>query len=289
MKKLLPLVLAVLFLASCEKETEVVTVSDNVAPPDSTIENITIDNYVQKLYISLLGRKATDDELSTGITNLTNADLSQESREDLFDEVIQSDEYYDNQFATMRSEYLSNADSSTFAEAIWVLEFSKTLTEEQVLIDFYDAALAKMQPLVTLEDDLRNGTKSVKEAHKIICDNYVYDQINMGSENYVVSLFQNWMLRYPTAAELDGGKSMYDGQSGVLFTETAVGRDGLVDLFFDHLEYYEGEVRTNFLKFLYREPTDDEIALLASEYQSTGVYLNIQKYILTSDEYIGIE
>ena len=52
-------------LISCDK-TEEVYIEGNVAPPDETIENVIIENYLNKLYISLLGRKATDEEFSAG-------------------------------------------------------------------------------------------------------------------------------------------------------------------------------------------------------------------------------
>ena len=37
-------------------------VNGNIIPPDTTIENTTIDNYINKLYISTIGREPTTIE-----------------------------------------------------------------------------------------------------------------------------------------------------------------------------------------------------------------------------------
>ena len=87
---------------------------------------------------------------------------------------------------------------------------------------------------------------------KIVVDNLIYDEINMGAENYVVSLFQNFLLRYPTAVELESGVAIFGGVPGILFTSSAKNKDELINVFFDYAEYYEGQVRINYLRFLYR-------------------------------------
>ena len=67
-------------LIACIK-TEEFLVEGNVAPPDETIENVTFENYVNKLYISLLERKFTDIEFSNGLNNLEAEELSIDSGE----------------------------------------------------------------------------------------------------------------------------------------------------------------------------------------------------------------
>lgn len=273
---------------SCSKDKEVL-VEGNVVPPDETIENLTISNYVQKLYISLLGRKPTDIEKERGVQALKVAELSEEGRNDLMGEIIMNAEYYDNEFAIMRADYLNGADSADFADAKELMEFAKTLTNNPLEIAYYDDHLQRILPLISLEDDLGTGVVTVDSAHKLLVHNYIYDEINMGSENYVVSLFQNFLYRYPTAAELEAGKEMYADKPAILFATSAKNREGLIDLFFDHMEYYQGQVRANYLRFLYREPTGAEIKRLANEYKTTGDYKLIQKYILSLDEYVGIK
>ncbi len=287
-KKLIFSVCAICLLASCSKEEEEF-IAGNVAPPDETIESVTISNYVQKLYISLLGRKPTDAEKANDIEGLTTSSLSIDSREAVVKSISSKSDYIDNEYSILRTDVLNGADSAAFAGAKFVMEFSLTLTVNPLELDFWNDELSRIQPLIDLEANLNNGSKSLIDAHKIVVYNYIYDQINMGAENFVISLFQNFLFRNPTEAELESGKSMYNDVSGTLFTISGKTRVELLDVFFGSLEYYEGQVRANYLRFLYREPTDNEIALLATQYQIDKDYNAIQKYILSSDEYLGIE
>lgn len=282
------MLMVVLATLSCSKDEDEL-VEGNIAPPDNTIEEVVVNNYVQKLYIALLGRKATIDEKNSSVNALKASNLSVESRYSLISTVLANIEYFDNEYAIMRSDYLNNADSASYAEAKGIMELAITLTVNPIEIAFWENELKRIEPLIALENDLASESKSIKEAHKVIVDNYVYDLINMGSENYVVSLFQNFMHRYPTDAELEAGKNLFDQKPDVLFAISAKSREELVALFFNDLEYYEGQVITSFLRFLYREPTDDEIVLLANQYKNGGDYKSIQKYILALDEYVGIE
>ena len=276
-------------ISSCEKEVVVETVTGNVAPDDETIEDIIYSNYVQKLYISLLGRKPKDTELATDIVSLKVSSLSTESRNTLIAKVVAQEEYYDNEYNIMLADLLHNADSAAFQESKYVYEFALTLTVTPLEIALITNALEKLEPLIALEGNLKSGSKSIKEAHEILVDNLIYDEINMGAENYVVSLFQNFLLRYPTTVELESGAGVYGGTPGILFNSSAKNKDELILLFFNYAEYYEGQVRINYLRFLYREPTNDEIVLLAVQYQNTGDYKALQSYILSLDEYTGLE
>lgn len=290
MKKVVLLILCTgLLFSSCKKEEETVVVTGNVAPDDETIEDVVVSNYVQKLYISLLGRKSTDAEKDAGIAALKATNVSVESRNTLVSGIIAQEAYFDNEYGIMRADFLHNADSASFQESKIVYEFALTLTVNPIEIAFIQDALERIEPLIALEGNLKNGAESIKEAHEIIVNNIIYDEVNMGAENYVVSLFQNFLLRYPTVAELESGVDIYRGVPGILFTTSAKNKDELIEVFFDYGEYYEGQVRINYLRFLYREPTDDEIVLLANQYLSSGDYKDLQKYILSLDEYAGLK
>ena len=94
MKKLLFL-FSVLIISSCTKIEDVI-VGDNTMPPDNTIENTTIETYINKLYISTIGREPTESEFLSDFSILREADISQESRGVIIDGILNKDEYYNN-------------------------------------------------------------------------------------------------------------------------------------------------------------------------------------------------
>ena len=86
----------VLTFFACKKDESVI-IRGNVAPPDYTIEQVIIDNYINKLYISVLGREPLKDEFDNAII-LFGANVSKESRIKLVENVQANDEYFDNLF-----------------------------------------------------------------------------------------------------------------------------------------------------------------------------------------------
>src|SRR5689334_24660514 len=78
------------FFSSCKKEE---SVPGNTAPPDQTIENVTISNYVNRVYVSVLGREASSSEKSAGFDILRQNNVSASSRSQFLDQVFSSSSY----------------------------------------------------------------------------------------------------------------------------------------------------------------------------------------------------
>ena len=111
----------------------------------------------------------------------------------------------------------------------------------------------------------------------------------MGTENFVVSTFQNFLFRYPSDAELLNGKTMVDGDNAILFLVIGKSKTDYLNIFFTSDDYYEGQVRNAFRKYLFREPSPAEIALYADVYKTGDNYSLLQKEIFALDEYSGVE
>jgi hypothetical protein len=120
-------------------------------------------------------------------------------------------------------------------------------------------------------------------------NNYFYDQVNMGTENFVISTFQNFLFRYPDSTELSRAKLMVDGLSSTSFFQIGQTKYDYIHIFFNSTDYYEGQVRYVFKKYLFREPSPAEIAYYADMYKSSNSFKNMLKEILSLDEYAGIE
>ena len=99
-----------LLLSNCTK-TEEVLVPGNLAPPDNTIENVIKENYVNKLYINLLGRKATDTEYTAGLALLNKNNLATADRRTLINSVFSQAGYWKRTDQLAREELLNSADS----------------------------------------------------------------------------------------------------------------------------------------------------------------------------------
>ena len=101
-------------------------------------------------------------------------------------------------------------------------------------------------------------------------------------------MFQYFLFRYPTDEELAQSTLIVDGFEGVVFLQTGYVKNDIINIFFGCNNYFEGQVRDLYLKYLFREPTSIEMSDKATIYKNTLDYKALQKAILSTDEYAGI-
>ena len=276
-----------IFLSSCKKDKEVI-IGNNTPPPDGTISNVVKENYVNKSYISVLGRKPDATELSAGLTILNQHNISVADRTQLLDDIFAKPGYnqrlYDISVATL----LNNLDTALITQSIVVFTLLLTDVNYQSLWPQIQIEKARLEVLKKSVADLNSGTISIIGLHRRCANNYFYDLINMGTENFVISMFQNFLYRYPTDDELTQGKQIVDGFEGVLFLQTGHVKDDFLTIFFGCNNYFEGQVRDLYKKYLFREPTSVEMSAQATAYKNSLDYKALQKAILSTDEYVGL-
>ena len=272
---------------SCAKDE--IIVPNNQAPPDSTISTLILENYVTKCYISLLGREPSDTEETDAVGILTNGNLSQDSRLFMLDAIIDNDEYAQKVIEYNAIKLLNSAfDTTQIQTQLYV--YNQLLLDPQYapFIDLINEIIDDLEALLTTPEDLRNGAIGVREMHRRMVSNDIYDQINMGSFNFVQSLFNNFLFREPTSEEHEAGITMVDGFVAVLFYETGNSKDQCIDIFLNSDDYYEGQVRDLYLRYLFREPTSEEQGYYANRYFESDDFDQLQKDVLSLDEFVGL-
>ena len=274
-------------LSACKK-TEEIIIPGNAAPPDPTVSNVAKENYVNKVYISILGRKPDVPEYEQGITALEQNNLSLDNRKQLLDIVLNKPEYYQRTYEIARADLLNNIDSAEVDETIAVFTF--LLTDSTYMSAWNQITYEKnrLESLQQTVNELKGGIISIIEMHRKCVNNYFYDQINMGTENFVVSMFQHFFFRYPTVSELEDGVKMVDNFSSFLFLQPGNSKDDFMTIFFDSNNYFEGQVRELYSRYLFREPTSEEMSSKAIQYKNSGSYKELQKDILSTNEYVGL-
>ncbi len=303
-KLLLAFCMALIVLSQCkkiehqpvnktiEKTTYVDSVVDgNVAPPFNGVSTVLIENYVNKMYIDILGREPTGSELADRVSDLKAGSLSEASREAVFDDMAATGDYYDRLFEIFSSKMLNGFDSVVIDQQILEYQYIKILLDS--LGDYVNANLIQfeLERLYLLQDakaDLRADIITLNEFVGRILENTLYDQINMGSENFVLSAFENLFNRLPTVAELTEGVSMVDGfVPGTIFNQDGTSKGDFVDITTTVEEFYEGRITDAYLNLLLREPTDTELEVILTAFLANGDLKEVQKSIIKTEEYAG--
>lgn len=288
-KKLTHIYICMLFLiiSGCKKE-ETVTVSGNNAPVDNTISELKIENYVNKTFISVLGREPQSIELKYYKQEFLTKGFSVDQRKIFIDDVIDIADYRVHLYGINHSAILQNMDTNEYSQFISIYQI---LLSDTTYYAFWNIIIFEQNRLKALQqftDPWLNGTKKISDMHRLMVYNYFYDQINMGSLNYVNTVFQQFLKRNPTQYEQTSGVAMVDGQAAILLGKTGATKEDFNDIIFSSADYYEGAVRELFQRFMFREPTNLELSTLTQKYKSQQNYEDIEKEILTMDEFAGI-
>jgi hypothetical protein len=276
----------ILIISSCTKIEDVI-VDGNTHPNDPTIENTVIENYVNKLYISTIGREPTKVEFDDNFETLREANLSQLSREIVIDKVLDKAEYFNNLFKLESANILNGVDTNMINERVYIYNFLLTTVSgfDSIYVVYeLERMLTFQQALPELNAEIITNT----ELYKRMVNNNFFDEINMGTENFVIAMFQHFLLRYPTQAEVENASDMVNDGNATVFFETGNGKDDFINIFFASDEYYTGQTNILFNRYLFRNPTSEESVNYSLDYINTGDYKLLQKRVLSNNEFIGL-
>ncbi|HIF14114.1 MAG TPA: hypothetical protein EYQ86_01750 [Bacteroidetes bacterium] len=157
-----------------------------------------------------------------------------------------------------------------------------SLTTHVVLIE-----MERLENLMAAKNDYKNELISINEFIRRLMMNNIYDEINMGTENFVLATFENMFHRFPTENEKTASESIVDGQPDILFLQS-----GNTKLDFSYIvtscdEFYQGVIIDLYKIYMLREPTTQEVLEDLEGFKQTGIISNIQLNLLTSNEYAG--
>jgi hypothetical protein len=276
-----------LLLFSCTKKEEKL-ISGNTPPPDGTIPSSLRVSFINKSYIGLLGREPDASEFSSAQLQLESNNFSKESRKALINTILTNESFYDREFELYGNDLLNSTDTIAIHDMIFTFEF---LLTSPAYMEQWPLIQIELDRLIALRDvpaGLKNGTVSIIEMQRRCIDNYFFDQINMGSLNFVIACFQHLLLRNPTEFEKTEGVKIVDGFSGILFLEIAESKVQFEDIFFASDDYYEGQVKLLFFRFLFRQPNSEEAAYYSTQYKSDNNFKALIAELLSTGEYAGL-
>jgi hypothetical protein len=280
--------LAVLVLfCGCTKYEEVV-VPANSAPPDPTISNNLYEDYVNRAYILAMGREPSSTEFVADYNLLHDGKLSAASRKTFADGIFSQVDYRAHTYEETRFELLQSNDSN---EILLMIAVFDTLLLNPALVAAYPQYIYQRDRLLLTKEAKSlylAGAIDIKEVHRRLVNNFLYDQINMGAQNFVLAVFEQLINRAPTQYELASGVAMINGINSTLFLQTGNTKDDLLNIIFTSLDYHEGQVYQLYEKYLLRPPGSVEMANGSISYFTTNDYDKVQKDIITTNEFAGI-
>lgn len=298
-KTLLSFLIISIFL-SCDSRLEE-TIPDNDAYSTTGISKIKIENFVNRLFIDIIGREPTDIEQSIEVDSLNENDLSEESRLNLIYRLMQ-----DTSFSINEGSYQEAFSLNLYLLAkIRCLEgVSDSEIKQMRLGPLYNGAyqdsldqnweeyykkineIKRYELVLRSNEDLRLGHLKYHEVYAFMIDNGLYDMFNMNTFNFVRASFDQLLFRLPTAQEYDQAYDMVENE----LTSELLGQNGnnkadYINILIHSVAMKEGMIRWAFQVFLQRPGNPAEIATLLEEYKIHENINHVIAKIVVTDEY----
>jgi len=297
------MVLVAMVFHSCKKEEQVVF-SDNTIPAYNEIPTILVENYVNRVYIDLIGREPTDIEMAGDVQLLESAELSVNARKALSDKLmfstvfIEGDSSYKQAFYTKfyndtKARLLEGISEASLDETYSIYYFNALQDSLNGNIPAYELGMIeanKLKDIIDSRVDLSSEVITVNEMYRRMMFNAVYDEINMNTFNFINASFDNLFFRYPTDAEFEQAYAPieYNG-SGIIFGQVVSNKPEYLDVLTSSSEYKEGMIRWAYLQLLSRDALTGEV-YNRMDMMNDGYNINaVIQSILITDEYAGFD
>jgi hypothetical protein len=296
-KYAISILLLVVVASSCKKGE---LVPDNNAPYYDGIPTVKVQNYVNRLYIDLIGREPLDTEMIADVATLRAENLSMESR-DLLITKLQTDTnyisgdssyfvaYYQRLYNLFKFRLLEGASDAEIDVYMGLSQndiFSDSLNGDSLGMQRAKLEVAKYQRVKAIPFELRSGVIDIRIAYARLLNNGVYDQINMNSFNFVRASFNDLFGRYPTQNEFDNSFAMVDAnESRLVLGQPGQNKGDFINILVNATEFKEGLIRWAYKTFMARDATTAEVNALMQDFNTTLNFPRMQKEILKTDEY----
>lgn len=295
--KYLPLLGLLILSLSCTKKEIIreiehtnVVVEGNTPPYYNGVSTLQVQSYINKYYIDLLGREPSDQELINTTNNLQNNGLSLEARTSALINLQSTPVYYRRFYEIYSSAFLGNFNPAQVQGLINFLTQQKQIADQQGDIptsNFLQQEINKLTALQTVAPDYAQGNIDLNQFFATLVNNAIYDEVNMGTENFVIACFENLFKRLPTDQEKAASINMVDGGSSQVLLMDGNSKGDFINIMTSVANFYEGLTIEVYRQLLARDPNSVEMAAGILELTNTKDYAALQRKVILTEEYAG--
>jgi hypothetical protein len=291
--------LLLLFSLSCRKSSQVL-VPDNQVPYYDGIPTVLVENYVNRLFIDLIGREPVDSEMVEAVQFLRARSLAMDARDSLVRRLMFNPEpvvgdssyqyfYFQRFYELMKIRLIEGASDSYISGEIGIIYFGyviDSLNGDTASMARRRIEMDKYQRIIDCQLQLRYGEITIDSVCQRMVNNPIYDFINMNSFNFINATFDNLFYRYPTTSEFDRAYAMVDAEtSASLFGMTGTNKKEYIDILIRQRELYQGIIIWCYQTLMAREPNTSEVYTLLQPFMNSRNVQDVQRKILITDEY----
>lgn len=253
---------------------------------DPTVSLTQIRQFVQKVYLATAGVTPSDSLMNEQIRILALSNCSRDARVAFVDKLMYSPEAMENYYAVKNEQLLDGPEAEDIENMIEDIRNEINDPANVVDVTRLSLELSRMEELRDARQEFKSGTINMVEVERRMTATRMFQWVNGSGETWVQAVFNFFLLRMPTDAELENASSMLYGSPGVLFLQTGTSDIDFLQIFFTSRSFYEGQVRELFRNNLYREPSSNELLEYTNDFSSHKNHLTTMRKIFLSNEYL---
>ena len=303
-KNLFLLFLVLLAVSGCKKDPELIVYSNNTAPYYGEIPKVTLDNYINRLFIDLIGREPLNTEMANEENALRANGISISSREQLITKLqlntayIPGDSsykyaYYNRFYELCKARVLEAASNAVINERLGEILYaakSDSLSGDSLNFSLQKRQAKNLSEVMDCEQDYRMDSVQIKDVFARMVNNAIYDQINMNSFNFINATFNDLFFRFPTSNEFNAAYDMVEySKASVLMEKSGQNKGDYIQILVNSQEFYEGVIRWIYKDLLAREPSTQELYTEMLTFYKDHNIQKLQMRIMQSDEYANFK
>ena len=285
-------------------ESENIDINNNKLPKYKSISTLRIENYVQRMFIDLLGRESTNQERDSFTAQLKRADLHDSCRTRLVRALLYDTTYhagdssYRHAFAQRiydisKARFLEGASDPSIAQFVGNLDFAiavARLEGDSTRVYLYYDYRKKYFDVLNSRILFRKNLIDYRQMTASMINNSIYDGINMNSFNFVNAAFDNVLSRKPTGDEFSRSFDIIEKNlSRSLFGRWATNKNEFCQVLTESDAFHEGQIRWFYYVLVQREPSTAEVSKLFFPFIKNHRIEEIIETILITDEYAQFE
>ncbi len=292
-------ILYLIVFQSCTKEELVVRTGNN-APNYNGVSTLIVENYVNRLFIDVLGREATIVERNEFVFRLKCGKLQLSTRDSLvkrlqFDTLFKvGDSSYRKAYSTRiynisKARFLEGAADMDIAQRSGNLSFAiKVYQLNGDSINMFAAVDQKKYYDRILKSNYWFSRNKI--TYNQICEymlnNGIYDLINMGSFNFVNASYDDILNRKPSQDEFNRSFQIIEKNIPQdIFDRVVSNKNEFCESITQYTGFYESEIRWWYYQYLRKEILSANLYPILKEYLKDKSIENAQRKMLISDEY----
>lgn len=277
-----------------------IVIPNNDAPLYSAVPIIAIENYINRLFIDLLGREPLEEERILALADLRRENLSMAERDSLIRNLqtnmsfVAGDSSYRHAYTRRQYELAKEQVIEGASEAVIeyrVGQFVEKAYEDSLKGDpagiaYANEEAAKLAAVLEIPYLLRDRAIDHREAFGRLIQNFIYDDINKGSFNFINASFEDLLGRFPTVSEYEDAFEIVEyNLPGFVLSKACKDKAEYTIALTHSREFAEAVIRSTYLSLLARQPDSEEMLALVQDFYVDQDYERLQRIIMMTDEY----